>query len=225
MKKIHNLVKNHGKIFIIFLVTLLVLPSCTVNRNIGFSGNVYTAGVDRNNSVSIKDFDFDLKTSLKSDNFPEDAYPMLKKRLEEQLMAKHLNPVTEGEAAYKLRGKLYVREKDSINGWIVPFVIVGLGLFPIGLFISMAMPATDLDYKAETDINLVDTKSNRTILTKNIEKTQKISVNTYQANIKKPDSKTNYTLTRTIDTALMDIAQEVSQAIANDDGTFSSIVE
>jgi hypothetical protein len=229
MIKINYLLKkDYSKILILFLSTLLVLAGCapTLTRNFGFSPNTYaTGGGGELTSVSVQDFEIIFATTLKYKNDPQETSSILKTKLQEQLLVRNLNPVTEGNAAYNLSGELHLSEKDSVNGWIVPSIIVGIGLYPIGLIIMCAFPATDLDYKTMTNMNLLHTDSGRVVLTKTTENNENISANSWQLNIKKPDSKINSTFVRNTERAIYEIADEISKAIMSDKEVCSIISE
>ena len=61
-------------------------------------------------------------------------------------------------------------------------------------------------------MNLLHTDSGRVVLTKTTENNENISANSWQLNIKKPDSKINSTFVRNTERAIYEIADEISKA-------------
>ncbi|MBW2663121.1 MAG: hypothetical protein JRD93_14280 [Deltaproteobacteria bacterium] len=219
MTKFNQLIKHYGKFIVLFVSTLLVLAGCAYPmRNFGFSEISYTTGGgEEATSVSVQDFEIMLNSTIKSENNPQETNSMLKTRLQEQLLAMNLNPVTAGNAAYHLGGQLEVSEKRSSNGLIVPGAIFGIGLMPISLFFLPYIPWNDINYKTLTDINLLHVDSGKVILSKTIEKEDKIKASDRETfGVKAPSAKSNKALVRNIDRAIEEIADEISQAILED---------
>ncbi len=162
------------------------------------------------NTVSLKDLRFELQASENTGEFPSDAHQIFEGRLKERLMEKNLAIVYHDDAAYKLSGNIVVKEDSGMNALIVPGFIVGVGLFPVGLFIMSAMPTQDLHDTVNADIVLTENGSNEVLLQESYSKEFDGSINGYQARLT-PDSKLNYTLTSLSD----DVFQELSSAVAD----------
>ena len=223
-----RLCKSHNKVLVVFLVALLVLSGCAsstpIKRNFAFTENVKTVyRTEKSATISLQGLDITHDSFAKRvANTKEDMSQLLKDRLGEHLKGAGLNPVMAGSSAYSLNGNLLVTEKDSINGWIVPALLIeiplciGIITCPIGLFTAMAFPASTRTEKATADINLIQSATNKSILKKSFEKDEKCYINGYQGDIVSPDSKTNSLFVQTIDDFFVDITKEVAGVIATE---------
>jgi hypothetical protein len=220
--------KSHNKVFVVFLVAFLALSGCAsappLKRNFAFTENVKTLyRLGKSATISLQGLDINHDSFAKRvANTKEEMSQMLKNRLGEHLKGAGLNPVMAGSAMYNMNGTLVVTEKEGINGWIVPGILViipfciGVITCPIGYFVANAFPATTITEKTTADINLIQATTNKSILTKSFEKTEKCWINGYQGDIVNPDSKTNSLFVQTIDEFFMDITKEVATVIATE---------
>ena len=225
MLKLITMIKRHGKPFVLFFSAWFILTGCAPTRQFGFPSDTRSPTLEDNKTVSIQDLDFHLNSSMRIKNTKEETSSMLKDRFMVCLANKNLSPVTEGDADYRLRGMFLISEKDSVNGWIVPGILVGVGLFPIGLFLMLAFPAGDYDYKTTADFTLMHTRSNREIISRIIEDKNHFSLNGYQTKIIKPNSKLNRTFRKVVDKTFSQTADEISAAIVNDTATYRDITD
>jgi hypothetical protein len=76
---------------------------------------------------------------------------------------------------------------------------------------TRSIPCFDFTDKAEAEFSLLHTASNKNVIMKKIEKRETFIANDYMHDITKPDSMVNSYLIKTIDDALIEIAEEVAR--------------
>ena len=199
-------------IVIITLISFLTV-GCAPKRQLGFS-SIKKNYQESNDSVTIKDITINVQVENTefSEEFSPDACEIFEGRLKERLLEQNLAVVYHDDAKYKLSGKILIKEDCGYNGLIVPGFIVGVGLFPVGLFIMSAIPYNDLNDTVTADMTLVKTDSGEVLLKKEFSNEFDGSINGYQG---RPvaDSMLNYTLATTVDDIFKELALEVSQKV------------
>jgi len=207
-----RMVSRTSLIVFITLISFLSM-GCAPKRQLGFS-SIKKNYQENNNTVTIKDVTINVQVENTdfSEEFSPDARQIFEGRLKERLLEQNLAVVYHDDAKYRLSGNILIKEDCGYNGLVVPAFIVGIGLFPVGLFIMAAIPYNDLNDTISADMTLVKTDSGEVLFKKVFSNEFDGSVNGYQGR-PVPYSKLNYTLATTADDVFKELSLEVSQKV------------
>ena len=213
----HSKSRQQFKPLIFFLIFLIILPACTIGRNIAFPPIGDLKSIENATTVAI--IDFDLKMEIDNSEYPEtysdDTYSVMRKRLEEQLMVNNLKTISKGEAEYDLTVKVKLEEHHDYNGYFGPALVTGICLFPLGVLIMPSFPYNDIFDKVIADVSLIEHGSNKILYSNKFEKKEKIRLSGYQVgNPTKANSKLNLTFANIADDVFIQISNEVSKILA-----------
>lgn len=210
-------IKKIAKNGIVIGLMFFLLTGCSMQRKIGFTPIQTRQANETFQKIRTQNFNFEVvidNSENAAELNPDETEKLLHDRLKNRLVASNLMPVADQDAQYDLSGKLIMKETQSYNGLVVPAFIVGLGLFPVGLFIMPAIPYNDYDHETTTSILLKDINSGEVLLQKAFSKKNSESISGYWGgDVREPDSNLNQMFLQPADDVMSDLSTEVAMRI------------